>query len=240
MDKKKVTKVESSKSSDKVSIKFPNLTKLFLHPKSFVSEVEKETKYENLIRVFVIISLAYFIIGTLANLFLNQFNISDIFLSLINSLMIALAFPFVFAAIVLVGLKVLKVKANFFTTYKSSIYTMIIGIIYSVIILLVSIIIKLIIPFDSSMLQTIQTATDPANISQAYTAFFSQPGAIVLVIAVIILYIIMIIHELYFLTNCLSKFNNIKKSRAFLAIIIPFIVIFIIFLIIAFLLGSFA
>lgn len=218
-------------------INLPNLKELFFHPTKFLNSIENQKNYEPILRGFIVLYLFYFIISSIQVLIFNGFDTVFIIRSLLNTILLSIACPFIISGVTHLGVILFKGKEKFFNTFKPVTYALMISLIYSFIIIILFTIIKLTMPFNTTMLTTIQPDSDPALVAQIYSDFFAQKGAIISIIVTIILFVIMTIHELFFMIKGIGKFQKLSKIKAGLAIIIPWVILLVIFVLLIILIG---
>ena len=234
----KQEKVEE-KNKENLSFKIPNFKQMFLKPKEFLNSVEKQEKYQPLIRDFVILYIFWFIISLIITTLVSKipFNselLSSAVLGFVNGIIFAVIAPFILAGATHAILKIFKAKEGFFNTYKPVIYSLMIAIIYGFIMLIAGLIIQFTMPIDVSMLQTIITAQDQNVVIQAYKDYIGQPGAIIL----LFINLIAIIHIFIFSVLGLMKFQKIQKIKAIFAVLLSWIIIFALLVLLAILTSS--
>lgn len=234
--KKKTQKEEVENKKESVEVKsekitkFPNLKKLFFKPSEFLNSVEKESKYESILRSYIIISLVYYIFSQIYSTIFNGFSAVNSLYALFNTVVFAIAFPFVISGIIHLAVIVFKGKEKFFNTFKPVTYALMISMIYQFIMLIIVVIIQFTSPFSVEMLNSISNSQDQAAISQAYSDFFAQPGAVTMLVSSVCLFFIMIIHMAVFIVKGLKKFQKLSRTRAILAVITPWIIAFFVFI----------
>lgn len=207
---------------------FNKIKKMFFKPATFFGSVEKENRYTHIINTLLIIYVVYFILFTLSDLIIGGIGASgkDYFIKVmtgfVSIVVAAIISPFIWAGIVHVGVLVFKGKEKYLQTFKPVTYALAIGIIYSIIGVIIAFVLQLIIPVDSSMLQSLDpNVIDPQAMINAYQAYYSQPVPIVL----LVISVISLIHQFIFMFNGLAKFQKLSKKRAAWAIILPIIVV---------------
>lgn len=206
------------------------LKKLFFHPKSFFSEVEKEKSYSPAMFFYVKLSLIAIILElvlTLAIMLIQQsatlIGIVNVIISSIINIGFAFVIPFVAAAIVYLGVLIFRGKQGFFNTYKPITYALAVGIIYNIIVIIVSAITAIV---NSSYAESLATITSPEMLWQ-------NTGFVISMIIYGIVMLISLIHMIYTATTGLSKFQKISKLKSFFSIIIiPLAIIIVIILLI--------
>ena len=181
----------------------------------------------------MLIYILYFIISFLAGLVFARPAITDILLGFISTVIAALIFPFVLAGIVHLGVLAFKGKKRFFETYKTAVYTLVIMSVYSIIMVILQLISWLIWPYDTSILQQIQTTQDPDLIASLALAFLSQPGAKITIVIYAVMSVISIIHGFIFYIKGIKKFQEISHGKAALAIILPIVILLVLVVLVA-------
>src|SRR3989344_8467223 len=236
---KKSEEKSDVKNKESVSFKIPNFKQMFLEPSAFLNSIEKQDKYQPLIRDFVVLYIIWFIISLIitavsSNILFNSGLLSSVILGFVNGIVFSVIAPFILAGITHLVLKIFKAKGGFFNTYKPVVYALMIAIIYGFIMLIVGLIIQFTIPIDSSMLQIIKTVQDQNTVIQAYHAYIKQPGAIIL----LIINLIAVIHVFVFSVIGIMKFQKIQKVKAIFAVILAWIIIFTLLVLLAVLTSS--
>ncbi|MBS3092914.1 YIP1 family protein [Candidatus Pacearchaeota archaeon] len=236
---KKSEEKSDVKNKESVSFKIPNFKQMFLEPSAFLNSIEKQDKYQPLIRDFVILYIIWFIISLIITAIASKvpFNselLSGVVLGFVNGVIFSVIAPFILAGVIHIILKIFKAKEGFFNTYKLIVYALMIAVLYGFIMLLVGLVIQFIIPIDSSMFQTITTAQDQNVVMQAYKDYIKQPGAIIL----LIINLIAVIHILVFSVMGIMKFQKIQKVKAIFAVILAWIIIFTLLVLLAVLTSS--
>jgi hypothetical protein len=198
---------------------------LFFHPKKFLDSIEGEKNYSKIMFFYVKITLAALIIDfilSIVTIVLRNSGIAIVqligqtLLREILSLGLAFISPFVLAAIVHLGVLILRGKQKYFNTYKPIAYAAAISVVYSIIANAVTWLISMI---NSSTF-------DPSNLTPEL--LFQNTGFIAAMAIYGIITLIGIINVFYVSTQGVSKFQKISKLRAFLAIIfIPLITLII-------------
>lgn len=200
------------------------LKKLFYHPKSFFSEVEKEKSYSEIIFFYVKISLIAiileFIFSLTAIIIRNTADLGTatsivyLVLNSILSLGFAFALPFVYTAIVHLGILIFRGKQGFFNTYKPVTYAATIGIVYNLITIIIAGFVGII---NSPDIQNLASMTPEM--------LWQNTGFSTLMIIYGIIMIFSLIHMLYAGIISISKFQKMSKLKAFFSIIlIPLII----------------
>ncbi|MBI2628483.1 YIP1 family protein [Candidatus Pacearchaeota archaeon] len=245
MAKRGKKEVEANKSEIKneekssISFKIPNFKQMFLKPSSFLNSIEKQDKYQPLIRDFVILYIFWFIISLIITAVASKvpFNselLSNAVLGFVNGVVFSVIAPFILAGMTHAILKIFKAKEGFLNTYKPIVYALMIAIIYGFIMLIVGLIIQFTIPIDSSMFQAITTVQDQNTVIQAYKDYISQPGAIIL----LIINLIAVIHIFVFSVMGIMKFQKMQRIKAGFAVILAWIIIFALLVLLAILTSS--
>ena len=202
------------------------LKKLFFHPKSFFSEVEKEKNYSKIMFFYVKVYIAMLIINLAFSFFslmlknnLNLTNSASLIYSFIIGVGLAFVLPFVYSAIIHLGVLIFKGKQKYFNTYKPLTYALVIGIIYNIISIIISFLISIIFPVNASSIS-------PDLLLKDTNFIISQ------IISLIIM-IVALIHILHTATIGILKFQKLSKLKAFLSIILIPIILIIILIVIA-------
>lgn len=203
---------------------FSKLSSLTFHTKTFFSKVEHEKDYLPILFTFVIItaitSIAQFIISLKGLLSLgSKIMISQAF-STAFGIAFAFAVPFILAILIHLGVLLLGGRQGFFNTFKPAAYAVILGALYSLGYFIVINLYNLIMPLETQAISSIQTKIQLGTISLADLAPLKIRLGIMFVIS-----LISIIHTLYASTIGIAKFQNMKKWKAFIAVvIIPLII----------------
>lgn len=234
----------AKEKKDEVKVKtknsyLPKIKDLFFKPKKFLSLIEGEKRYQVLIKDFMLIYILYFIISVLTGLVFQTPTWANLLMGFVTTVIAALVVPFVGAGIIHLGVLAFRGKKRFYETYKVGIYTFILMSVYSLILLIVQLIAWFILPYDMSILQQLQTIQDPAIASSLALAFLSQRGAKLAIAIYAIVNIIAIVHGFIFYITGLSKYHEIKRWKAALAIILPLLVLAALIVIILLILSSF-
>src|SRR3989338_10835168 len=132
---KKSEEKSDVKNKESVSFKIPNFKQMFLEPSAFLNSVEKQDKYQPLIRDFVIFYIVWFVISLIVTTLASKvpFNsqlLSNAVLGFVNGVIFSVIAPFILAGITHVILKIFKAKEGFLNTYKPIVYALMIAIIY--------------------------------------------------------------------------------------------------------------
>jgi len=213
----KPEKTSKSSKPDSIANFGSKLNNLYFHPNNFLKSIEKENKFEALLKTFVLFYLFYAVVILIIQTVLKTANFYLIIANFVYSIIFAVVVVFAFSGIIHIGVLIFKGREKYFNTYKPVIYMIILGIIYSFIILICS----LIFPFTPIQADLMQQALNTAGVKQIWLAFISQPGAIINTI----LQLITLIHLVAFAVMGISKFQKISKLKAFGAVVLPFIVI---------------
>ncbi len=237
--KEKKNEVKESEEKNSISFKIPNFKQMFLKPGAFLTSIEKQNKYQPLIRDFVIFYIIWFIISLIitavsSKIPFNSELLSSTVLGFVNGIVFSVIAPFILAGITHIILKMFKAKEGFFNTYKPIVYALIIAIIYGFIMLIMGLIIQFTIPIDSSMFQTITTVQDQNTVIQMYKDYIKQPGAVIL----LIINIIAVIHIFAFSVMGIMKFQKVQKIKAIFAVLLAWIIIFALLVLLAILTSS--
>ncbi len=198
------------------------LKTLFLSPSSFFQTVVKESKYSPILFYFVIIYIIGEVIRLIAGIPITL-KVPDralsIFMSiggLIFSVGFAFAIPFIGAGINHLGVMIVGGKNKFFNTFKPSTYAMVISVVYGVAAAVLYLILDFINPIDYAALEA-------GTMTWQNIPFFN-------IVVMIIIAVVSFIHVLYAEVVGISKFQNMSKGKALLAVlIIPLILFVVIF-----------
>ena len=194
--------------------------KLLFHPSQFYKSIEPDKAYSKAMFFYVNTIIISVVISIIASLIVSSITgtltASSFFSSIAGYIMnIGLAFliPFVAAGITHLGVLMFRGKQGYQNSYKIVAYSFAIMGIYGMLSTIVLNIVALIAPI---------TATDPALMIQ-------DPNFIKSMIVFGIIALISIIHSLAFQVGGISKFQKMSKLRAFFAIIIIPLILFILF-----------
>jgi len=195
---------------------FSKLANLFFHPNDFLKSIDKEKDYQPIMFFYVKTFIIVGIIGLLTSMLVlsDLFSLTSGLFNLVTGIIFSFALPFVYGGVIHLGVLIFGGKQAYFNTYKAVTYGSVIGLLYNL----------LISPLGGFLsLQTLST--------QNFVLLLSSPAFIFL----IALFLVQLVHSLYFFTIGLSKFQKISKARAFLsAIIVPAVLIILVGLLIAF------
>jgi len=203
---------------------FSKIKNMLFNLKEFVNAADKEKEIWPAAAAIFITFMIYTVLMAIFKIYLG---ILDIPLALIGALFgVLMVFGLILINYFLLHIFVLLLggKQGLFNTYKSLTYAVTLIFIYLIFVLIA----ETIIPFDSSMLSTLNSATDSAQIKEAYSSFILQPGAIL----TFMIQIIMIVHFVIMLVYSISKFHKISKLRAFWAVAIYLVLIFVLLVLI--------
>ncbi len=226
----KKTKKSNKEEKETYSVDFfKKLKPLFFKPSKFLTKLEKEKSYQVVLRDYVLFYMSYVLISLIISIALSQITLYQGLFEFIMQLIYTVIIIFALSALIHMGVLIFRQNKKFIETYKVAGYSLIIATVYSYLILIFS----YMIPFDTSLIQQMQTTANPDTVQQLFTQFLSQPG----VILAIIINITGIIHSLVFLIMGISKFHQLSKLKSFFAIILPIIAFFIL-LVLFFLLAT--
>jgi len=214
--KKEISQIKDKKESYSIVNFFYKSKNLLFKPTKFLNSIEKETRYQPILRTFVILYLIYFILTLIIGLiFSGSSNIYQIIISFIYAIIVSAILPFLVSGFVYLGVKIFKGKEGFFNVFKPVTYSLVILTIYGLIMLLFS----LIVPFNNIFSTDISSLSQDQAI-QIWKDYFSQPGAIIN----LLINLISIIHIFVFMILGISKFQRITKSKASFAIILSAVI----------------
>lgn len=211
---------------------FNNIKLMYISPSKFLGR-KSDSKWTKALLQLILFYIVYLVIESFLNLvvFFKDNGavqpiamLSWLFLTLQNTIgkgLVILVVLFSVSGVIHLLLKLSKTKTNYKENVKSVSYSLMIWVIYGFIILVASFIIQLTIPIDQSYLQGILATSDITNIAQLYKVYFSQPGALIL----LILGIIQIVHFFTFLIKSTSYFNKIKTGKSAIISIISMLVV---------------
>jgi len=211
---------------------FNNIKLMYISPSKFLGR-KSDSKWTKALLQLILFYIVYLVIESFLNLvvFFKDNGavqpiaiLSWLFLTLQNIIgkgLVILVVLFSVSGVIHLLLKLSRAKTNYKENVKSVSYSLMIWVIYGFIILVASFIIQLTIPIDQSYLQGILATSDITNITQLYKVYFSQPGALIL----LILGIIQIVHFFTFLIKSTSYFNKIKTGKSAIISIISILVV---------------
>lgn len=193
---------------------------LFFKPSQFFETIIDENRYLPILMYYVIIYLISQVINITFSLpsmiaGLSPFEtILSSFINLLWAVAFAYAVPFIASAFNHLGVLIVGGRKGFFNTFKPITYAMVIGVIYSIILTLIMPVLNWISPFDVNAL------------AEGTLALENSPTLHMAVISVILA--IWLIHYFYAAVIGVSKFQEVSKLRAFIAVfIVPIAVLFI-------------
>lgn len=216
------TRVKKDKSNKNFLI---NFKELMFNSNKFVDFVSGRQGYQKVMRDFVFIYIAYFIFSVIIGLAFQTPDFKEILSGFVFAVIAAVIIPFVISALIHLGVIAFRGKGNYFDTFKAITYSLGIIVIYSFLISIVQLIIYLIMPYDTTLLNQISSATDPQLIASLYQAFIAQSGVKISLIFYCILTLISIIHGFVFGLKSIKKLHDMKTGKAVGAILIPLVVI---------------
>jgi len=237
-----VPSVEGKKTKDKKSKKsnqsnsiagfFTKLGQSFFHPNNFLKSVESEKGYKPLLKTVVIFYFLFLMIGNSIAFYAGRINTPLFLLGIIYGILAPIVVLFILSGIIHAGVYLFKKKIDFNNTYKTIAYAIMLFLVYQFILLAVS----LILPIDSTGINSIQTnpTITQDQLIQILKDFLSQPGAIIN----LILSLMGIIHVFVFSIKAISKFHKLDGFKSSLAIVIPWIILILFFMILSYLGGA--
>jgi hypothetical protein len=206
--------------------------KLFFKPSFFFEGVANEQKYLPILLYFVVAMIIIQLISGVLRLGISVPELvktpSGVFALIVAFFMllftiafsagIAFAIPFVSAGIDHLGvLTIGGGKKGYFNTFKPATYSMIVGMIYGLVMMVVGYILTLVQPINlTSGLATTADISFMGLMRMIPVSYFIWYGLIS---------IISTVHTLYIEVIGIAKFQGISKGRAFLAIIVPRIIL---------------
>lgn len=210
---------------------FSRLYNLIFHTKSFISKIEQENEYFPILLTFVITTA----IATIIQFFISLTTLissgpSVIFkqaVSAIGGIGFAFAIPFILCMIFHIGVLLLGGRRGFFNTFKPVTYSMVIGTAYSLLYTIIISFYNLISPISSETILVIQSKLQSGTISFADIAPLKIQLGIFLVII-----LLSIIHAIYAAVLGISKYQNMKKWKSFISLILIPLIIFVLLVII--------
>ena len=194
---------------------------MLLKPDKFLDSIEKESRYQPILRTFVILYLVYFILMFIITIAVakDSMNIYQIIQSFLYAIIISAIIPFLASGFVYLGVRIFKGKQGFFNVFKPITYALMIFIFYMLIIFLFAVI----IPFNPLTADSLSSASQEQAM-QIWKDYISQPGAIIY----LILNIASLIHVFIFSIKGISKFQKMTKSKSAFALILSAIIAFVV------------
>ncbi|MAG47975.1 hypothetical protein CL617_05190 [archaeon] len=193
---------------------------LFTNPVGFFGSIKKEATYWPILLFFVIFTAIAQIISVVFGLpifFNDSILLIASLLGVVTSTLSALVVPFVAAAFIHLGVLIVKGSEGYFNTFKVVTYAITISLVYSVV---SSIITNFIGWFKPELILSLADPNQVASLS----SIFSSP----IVIISSIISLISIVHVVYSMSIGLSVYQKLSRGKAFLALIIFPLAIFII------------
>jgi len=218
-EKKRVEKKKSEKSSSIVD-QFSKLKNLYHHPIKFLKEGDNEKKYSSSVLFLLVIYLAYVVLSTLIHLSFGQTGFDPLALlkDLINGVLFVVVIPFIFSAILFIGVKLFKGKEGFFNVFKPVVYSFVILTLYS----LLAVIVFRFIPYEPLPIEILSSVTDTEVVLQIYQTYYAQIGVII----GSIIGVISNLHAIIFAIMGIARYQKMTKSKATLAVIVSAGIIF--------------
>lgn len=232
--------VKSKSSRAAFETQGEKLKMLFFHPTAFFEGVAGEASYWTPLIFYAVIFLIVQVISTIisairdwstmANSAAGAFAVVTFFVISIFSIGFAALFacggPFITAGLSHLGVMAFKGKNGYFNTYKPTTYAYVIGTIYGLFILIAN-----------NLLKIYQPLNIVPDITSFIDIFRMIPVSYYIVFGIIGL--ISMIHTISAEVIGISKFQSISKGKAFLAVMVPQVIMMLIAVIIFILLFSF-
>ncbi|MEM3112952.1 MAG: YIP1 family protein [Candidatus Pacearchaeota archaeon] len=227
MKGKKEAKKHLQKSEDieKEYIKIDFISKIknmFVFPGLFFDKIKKE-KLQDSLKLFFGFYILSILVVALISIYQNYQDqrsiyiwLAEIIYSTINGLFYIGLIFFLLSYIIFLVAKIFSSKKDFLSSSKIVLYSIIIWFIYY----FISLIFFYLFTFDNSMLQALQVTQNKEVQKEIFLSFLKQPGAIIN----LMITLIAIIHIFIFSLIGVSKFYDIKKGKAFVIIIISWII----------------
>lgn len=227
---KKVKEVKELKESSEVKIAgiWSKLKNLLFNGEKFLNSVENEKKFWSVFSTFIVVFLAYYIIGSVMDQIFNKLAFLDFLYNLlvgfIISIITAIIYPLLVSFIFHLSVLLFRGKEKFFFTFKSATYALVLGYIYSFIMLFVTAGIQIFGAIDFSMFKDATESQSFDLFIQAFKELASTSQGLLFIIAVIVIFTISLIHQFIFLTKSLSKFQKLTKLKAALSTIVSILI----------------
>jgi len=227
----KELKQEKKQESYSIANFFSSSKELLFKPGRFLNSIESESRYQPILRVFVLFYMGYFILTLIINLFFtaDSINIYQIIQSFLYAIIVSVVFPFLVSGFVYIGVRIFNGKQGFFNIFKPITYSLIILTIYS----LIMIIFAVIVPFNNIPADAL-TSISQEQAMQVWKDYLIQPGAMIN----LLINLISMIHVFIFSVMGISKFQKITKSKTAFALILSIIIalaVIVLFMIIGYL-----
>jgi hypothetical protein len=209
------------KKEETINFNFHNtLWKMWRTPSAFFSS-DKETSYQNLLRMFVLFYLFYLIIAQVISAVYGEFNAINAMYSIIAGLFISVVLAFVLPGLMYLLLILSGSGKGFFSVYKVGIYALVLWVFYSI----VQLFINLAIPFDIQGFQVAITSIQNFSTSTIMGASINflkdNQGSLVN----ILLSSIINLHILVFGIKALSHYQKISKVKASIVMVLSAIIL---------------
>ncbi|PIZ82960.1 hypothetical protein COX97_02150 [Candidatus Pacearchaeota archaeon CG_4_10_14_0_2_um_filter_05_32_18] len=216
-----------------------NLKTIYFSPSNFFDK-NRDAKLNKALVQLILFYVVYVITESFLNLvifFKDNGKVQPIevvswaFLTLQNIIgrsILMLVFLFSISGLIYLFLRIAKINKEYGKNLRSASYAFMLWTIYGFIITLSSFVVQLTIPIDQSYIQGLASTSDLTNILQLYKIYFSNPGAIIL----LIIGISQIVHFFTFLVKSTSYFNKIKTGKAILISVSSAAIVFILLLLI--------
>ena len=208
------------------------LKRLFFHPKEFFKTVENEKEYSKILFFYIKIALISIILNLLISVIIilarpsvtsTAVAVLQQFFSSLIALGTAFLTPFVAAGLIHLGVLIVGGKKGYFNTFKPTTYALSITIMYGILSVILMGIIALVAPANT---------LDQAEILQ-------NPAVIVSMVIYLLIFLISFIHFVIAQIIGSSKFQEISKIKAFLALLAAGIIIALIIVLIFILFGTY-
>jgi len=214
-------KIEEKKQKESYSIAnfFSKSKALLFKPGRFLNSIEKEGKYQPILRTFVLLYLVYFILIFIIGLVFvgNSMNIYQIIQSFLYAIIVSVVIPFLVSGFVYLGVRIFKGKQGFFNVFKPVTYALMIFIFYSLIIFIFA----MLVPFNNISADSLSSVSQEYAV-QLWKDYLLQPGAVIY----LVLNLISLIHVFIFLIMSISKFQKMTKSKSAFAVVLSAIIAF--------------
>lgn len=212
---------------------FGRLKQLFFHPKEFFKTVENEKEYSKILFFYIKIALISIILNLLISIVIILVRpsgtstavavLQQFFSAILYLGWWAILWPFLLSGLIYLGILIVGGKKGYLNTFKPTTYALSITIVYGILSVIIMGIIALVAPANT---------LDPADI-------LKNPAVIVSMVIALLISLISFIHFVIAQIIGASKFQEISKLKAFLALLAAGIIIALIVILISVLFGTY-